>query len=430
MNRSDFEPSVAMSTMSVPMFVPSTADAASCAEARKPSRLTAGMKGQSIVCFAKDWDEDPTSNNHIMRLLAKDNRVLWINSIATRSPNLTDTRDLGKMWRKLMSFFRGPKHVSDGLWVYTPVVLPFPHSALATWINAFILRLGVTIIRRRLGIKDFQLWVFLPTAAEYVGKLGESMVVYYVTDEWSKFGYVDTAGVAAHDRELCAKSDLVFTTARLLQDKRRDWNPEVQLALHGVDHAHFAASLTNDLKVPADVAGVDGPVLGFFGLIHEWIDLDLVEYLASRHPKWTIVMIGKVSVDASRFAKYPNVRFLGRKDYKDLPGYCKAFTVGLIPFAINELTLNVNPIKLREYLSAGLPVVSTALPEVRGYPGDCFVAETYEQFACGVAQAIEQDTPEARARRSNLMKAETWEAKVAELGDHAMRVSRKLSASE
>lgn len=419
-----------MSIMSLPAFVPSTSVAAPRAQARAPERPAAGMKGRSIVCFAKDWDEDPTSNNHIMRLLAKDNRVLWINSIATRSPNLTDTRDLGKMWRKLMSFFRGTKHVSDGLWVYTPVILPFPHSALATWINVFILRLGVAIIRRRLGIKDFQLWVFLPTAAEYVGKLGESMVVYYVTDEWSKFGYVDTAGVAAHDRALCAKSDLVFTTARLLQDKRRHWNPEVQLALHGVDHAHFAAALTDDVNVPDDVAGIDGPVLGFFGLIHEWIDLDLVEYLASRHPEWTIVMIGKVSVDASRFAKYPNVRFLGRKDYKDLPGYCKAFTVGLIPFAINELTLNVNPIKLREYLSAGLPAVSTALPEARGYPGDCFVAENYEQFARGVAQAIDDDTPEARRRRSNLMKAETWEAKVAELGDHAMRVSRKISASK
>src|SRR5437867_5922443 len=187
----------------------------------------AGMKGQSIVCFAKDWDEDPTSNNHIMRLLAKDNRVLWINSIATRKPNLTDTRDLFKMARKLLGFFRGPMHVSDGLWVYTPVVLPFPHSALATWINVWILRVGVALIRRRLGITDFQLWVFLPTAAEYVGKLGESMVVYYVTDEWSKFGYVDTKGVAANDRALCETADLVFTTARLLQHRRRNLNPEV-----------------------------------------------------------------------------------------------------------------------------------------------------------------------------------------------------------
>jgi hypothetical protein len=136
-------------------------------------------------------------------------------------------------------------------------------------------------------------------------------------------------------------------------------------------------------------------------------------------------MIGKVSVDVAHLARYPNVVFLGRKKYEELPGYCKAFAAGLIPFAINELTLNVNPIKLREYLSAGLPVVSTALPEVRGYPGDCHVAEDYEQFARGVQRAVLQNDPEARRRRSDAMRTETWEQKVAELGEQAMRVSRQ-----
>src|SRR5689334_9105096 len=153
--------------------------------------LARGMSGQSIVCFAKDWDEDPTCNNHIMKLLARNNRVLWLNSIATRTPKLTDRRDLLKIFRKVVSFFRGARHVENGLWVYTPVVLPFPHSRLATRINTWILKLGVAVIRRRLGMKDFQLWSFLPTAVEYSGRMGESQLVYYVTDEWSKFGYVD-----------------------------------------------------------------------------------------------------------------------------------------------------------------------------------------------------------------------------------------------
>src|SRR5258708_6407539 len=142
-----------MSTMTATMLPPTvSADSpAEVEDAGAAGARTAGMKGQNIVCFAKDWDEDPTSNNHIMRLLAKDNRVLWINSIATRKPNLTDTRDLSKMGRKLLTFFRGPKHVADGLRVYTPVVLPFPHSALATWINVWILRVGVALMRRQLG---------------------------------------------------------------------------------------------------------------------------------------------------------------------------------------------------------------------------------------------------------------------------------------
>jgi glycosyltransferase involved in cell wall biosynthesis len=395
-----------------------------------PSEVVADMTGQNIICFAKDWDEDPTSNNHIMRLLARGNRVLWLNSIATRTPNLRDGRDLMKIFRKLVSFFRGPRHVADGLWVYTPVVLPFPHSRLATWVNGWILRVAVAMIRRRLGIRhNFQLWVFLPTAAEYVGKLGESMVVYYVTDEWSKFGYVNGAGVAENDRTLCKKADLVFATAKLLCDRRRDLNPRVELALHGVDHAHFAAALEDSTSVPADISDLTGPVLGFFGLIHEWIDLALVEYLAARHPEWNIVMIGKVSVDIDHLRKYPNLRFLCRKAYEELPGYCKAFDVGLIPFAINELTLNVNPIKLREYLSAGLPVVSTALPEVKNYPDACFVADNPEEFERGVQRALAENSPEDKRRRSDAMRSETWERKVAQLGRHVMRVSAEKEPS-
>jgi glycosyltransferase involved in cell wall biosynthesis len=389
----------------------------------------ARMTGQNIVCFAKDWDEDPTSNNHIMRLLARDNRVLWLNSIATRTPSLRSGRDVGKIFRKLASFFRGPRHIQAGLWVYTPIVLPFPHSRLATLINTWLLQIMVALIRRRLGIKDFQLWIFLPPAVKYVGKLRESMVVYYVTDEYSKFGYVNGDSIAENDRALCRKADLVFTTAGLLRDRRLPLNPRTELALHGVDHAHFAAALDDATAVPDDVRGLRGPILGFFGMIHEWIDLGLVEHLAARHPEWSIVMIGRVSVDTAHLRKYPNLHFLGRKGYDQLPGYCKAFDVGLVPFAINELTLNVNPIKLREYLSAGLPVVSTALPEVRHFPDACRVAETPEEFEQAVVAALAEGAPDQRRRRSNAMRVETWEHKVAQLGGHVMRVQRERDAS-
>jgi glycosyltransferase involved in cell wall biosynthesis len=389
----------------------------------------ARMTGQNIVCFAKDWDEDPTSNNHIMRLLARDNRVLWLNSIATRTPSLRSGRDITKIFRKLGSFFRGARHISENLWVYTPIVLPFPHSRLATWINTWLLQVMVALIRRRLGIKDFQLWIFIPPAVKYVGKLRESMVVYYVTDEYSKFGYVNGNSIAENDRALCCKADLVFTTAGLLRERRLPLNPRTELALHGVDHAHFAAALDDSTPIPDDVRDLPRPVLGFFGMIHEWIDLDLIEHLAARHPEWSIVMIGRVSVETSRLRKYPNLHFLGRKSYDDLPGYCKAFDVGLVPFAINELTLNVNPIKLREYLSAGLPVVSTALPEVHAFPDACRVADTYEEFEHAVAAALAEGSPEERRRRSDAMRVETWEHKVAQLGAQVMRVQRDRDAS-
>jgi hypothetical protein len=382
------------------------------------------MSGQDIVCFAKDWDEDPTSNNHVMRLLAADNKVLWLNSIAMRTPSFSDKRDLGKIWRKLKSFCKGPREVAKNLWVYTPIVLPFPHSRLAVGVNRLILRASLGLLRRKFGMGDFQLWTFLPNAVEYVGRLGESSVVYYCIDEWSHFTYLDGAKMAAMEEALCRRADVVFATAKSLEERRRPFNPETHLASHGVDYGHFAAALDDETEVAPELAALPRPVLGFFGLIHEWIDLKLVEFLASRHPEWSIVLIGKASVDTSALAKYPNVHLLGRKPYAGLPAFCKGFDVGLIPFAVNELTRNVNPIKLREYLSAGLPVVSTALPEVTYYSDSCVVAYSYEQFEQGVVDALRNDSPGERRRRSDAMKAETWERKVAGLGATVMRVTR------
>ena len=384
-----------------------------------------GMTGQNVVCFAKDWEEDPTSNNHIMRLLARENQVLWINSIATRTPSLRSGRDLGKIWRKLTSFFRGPEHVADGLWVYTPVVLPFPHSRQATLINRWILRVSVGLIRRRLGMGDFQLWVFIPTAARYVGVLGESMLVYYVTDEYSQFKGVDDSGVAEDDRKLCKQADIIFATAKPLAEKRCQCNPETHLSRHGVDHALFSAALSDATRIPDDLAALPRPVLGFYGALRDWIDYDLIEYLARRHKDWSIALIGEPLVDLTRFRDVPNVHLLGRKPHRDLPACCKGISVGLIPHKVNQLTLHMNPIKLREYLCAGLPVVSVRLPEVENYVPHCLIADDYEQFERAVEAAIRNDSPAARRQRSDAMRPETWERVVSEIGSHVMRVKQK-----
>jgi len=384
------------------------------------------LEGENIICFAKDWSEDPTSNNHVMRILARGNKVVWLNSIGVRKPSLTSGRDLRKIVHKLRRFAEGPVQVADGLWVFTPLALPFPHSEWASAINGQILRRTIAFLRRRLEIDRFQLWTFLPNVARYLGRLGESLAVYYCTDEFSQFSYLDGARLRAEEQELCRRADVVFTTAGSLWERRRPLNPETHLALHGVDHRHFAAALATTTATPADLADAPRPILGFFGLIHDWIDLDLIAYLAERRPDWTVALIGKASVDVSRLQRYPNIRILGRKPYADLPGYCKAFSVGLLPFVINELTTNVNPIKLREYLSAGLPVVSTDLPETRGYDS-CRIARSPAEFLAACEQAIAADTPSLRLTRSQAVAGETWEARVNEIGRIVHEVAQRRS---
>ncbi|MBX3259240.1 MAG: glycosyltransferase [Labilithrix sp.] len=395
------------------------------------------MRGENIVCFAKDWSEDPTSNNHVMRILARDNRVVWLNSIATRQPSFTDKGDVSKIVRKLKSFARGPKRVDARLDVYTPIVLPFPHSRLAGKVNHQILRASVGALRRSRGMSDFQLWTFLPTAAPYVGRLGESLSVYYVTDEFSHFTAVGRQ-IVDMEKDLLQRADVVFTTSKPLLERKRVHNPETHLALHGVDQAHFARALDPATPVAKEIAELPRPILGFIGLIEDWVDLDTIAHLAERRADWSIVLIGKSKVDLSRLDKYANVHVLGRKPYASLPEYCKGFDVALIPFEINELTRNVNPIKLREYFSAGLPCVSSPMPAVVEYAeidrgplaNACYVARTKEAFHEAVVRALRDDSPEARARRSEAMKLETWEKKVEQLGDVVLRVKeRKLSRS-
>ncbi len=383
------------------------------------------LEGENIICFAKDWSQDPTSNNHIMRILARRNKVVWVNSIGMRTPNIASGRDLGKMARTIGKFLRGPVRVDGNLWVVTPLVLPLPHSRWAASINHRILMLTIAFLRRRLRINSFQLWTFLPIVAPYVGKLGESLVVYYCTDDFSQFSFVDGARVFAAEQELCRRADVVFTTARPLLEKRRPWNPETHLALHGVDHNHFAAALQSEATMPADLTDVPHPILGFFGWIQDWIDIDLIAHLAERRPDWTIALIGKASVDISHLRRFPNVRLLGQKPYAELPRYCKAFDLGLLPFVVNELTKSVNPIKLREYLSAGLPVVSTDLPEVRPYEQMCAIARTPDDFLAACERALSTDTRALRRSRSDAMSAETWEARVNDLGRIVLDVARR-----
>ncbi len=384
------------------------------------------LSGENIICFAKDWSEDPTSNNHVMHLLARNNKVLWINSLAMRTPSFSSGKDLSKIARKLKSFFKGVKQVDQNLWVYTPIVLPFPYSKIATWVNQAILKVTIRLLRMKLGMDNFQLWTFLPTSSAYVGKLGEILSVYYCTDEFSKFSYLNEERIPQMEKEMLEKVDLVFATAHSLLERKRQYNLRTYLASHGVDYQHFSRALEADIAIPEDVADIKQPMLGFFGLIHDWIDLELLAYLAEQRPEWTVVVIGQANTDVSHLKRLPNVLLLGRKPYEELPGYCKAFSVGLIPFAINELTEHVNPIKLREYLSSGLPVVSTPLPEVIFYKDICSIAYTREEFLAACDAALANDSPEAKIQRSMVMAEETWEQKVEELGTHVLEVKQML----
>ncbi len=368
-----------------------------------------------IICFSKDWHEDPTSNHHVLRGLAKTRRVLWLNSVGTRTPRLSSGRDLGKIRRKLGEFARGPVRVENDLWVFSPLAVPLPHSPIARRINREILRGTIAWLRRRLDLDRFQLWTFLPNVADQIGALGEAISVYYCVDEWSLFSNLDTAATVAAERALLGKVDVTFAVNQPLVEAKRALHGDVHLAPHGVDHALFARALDAKTEVPDDLAAIPRPRIGFYGTISDWLDFDLIAELARRRPGWHFPMIGQILADVGRLRDLPNVHFLGQKRHDELPGYCKGFDVGWIPYAMIERLRYVNPLKLREYLSAGLPVASTAVPEVLRYSRWVAIEKDAAGFDAAIARLLADDSLERKLARSDAMRAETWDARIAEV---------------
>ena len=374
------------------------------------------IRNESIICFAHDWNGDPTSKTHIMRILSEKNRILWVDSIGMRRPTVSG-RDARRLARKLRQITRGLVTVNPNLHVASPLVLPLPGVPGVDRLNATLLSASLRYFARRAGLTRPIVWTFLPTTVGLLGRLGESRVIYHCVDEYSAFAGVPREALRRMEAELVRRADLVLASSETLAEARRRVNPRTFFVSHGVDVAHFSRALDPALPRPADVAGLARPVIGFFGLLAEWIDLELLAAIARRRPHWTLLLLGKATVDTGALRALPNVRLVGQKPYAALPAYCRAFDVGLIPFRIDELTVRANPLKLREYLAAGLPVVSTDLPEVRKYAGLVRLAAGPEGFIEAIEAALADRNEPADRARVAAMQSESWEARVEQISE-------------
>jgi len=218
--------------------------------------------------------------------------------------------------------------------------------------------------------------------------------------------------VAELEERLLRRADLVIASSEKLLEAKRRVNPRAVLVRHGVDHRHFARALDPALPLPEPLARLPRPVIGFFGLIADWIDLDLVRRVADAYPRASVVLLGKVITSTAAIERSWNVHLMGRRPYAELPAWCRGFDVALTPFKRNALALAANPLKAREYVAAGLPNVCTDLPELRRIPG-CTVTRTDDEFVAEVGRALRAGGPDPA--RSALVRGESWEAKVDEL---------------
>ncbi len=375
-----------------------------------------------FVIIANAWAaarDNPTSKHQIARELVRaGHRVLWVEGAGMRRPSFGSGQDRGRMVRKVRAALRGAVRDEEaGLWVLAPLLVPLPGLAWVRVFNGWLFRQVAWHWARRLGFREPVLINYVPVLAGAM-KGWKGKIVYHCVDRWDQFDMYDTAMMQKMDRQCRAHAGLVIASSEELAAHCRQDHPNVHLVGHGVNFAHFAKALV----VPPDERPVglpEGVIVGFIGLLSEWVDQELILAVARAVPEAHVVLIGKADVDVARLRGVPNLHVLGPRPFEDLPLYVAHFSVGIIPFVVSELTRAVNPIKLREMLAAGCPVVSTALPEVARYagvlegvhvardPGD-FVAQTRRWVGAPLVG-------EARWRLSEAMRGETWDVKTREI---------------
>jgi len=386
------------------------------------------IEGHDIICFSNDWDGDPLSKKHIMQRLARHNRILWVNSLGNRNPTAS-VHDLKRAVKKFRDFARGSKRVEGGIHVFSPLAIPFHGSAIARWLNRKALGWSLRRECRALGFRNPITWTFVPASADVAGTLGERMLIYHCVDEFSEFTGTDKNAIASLEQRLMQKSHCVFVSSDLLLKTKRRHNPRTYLVTHGVDVPHFRTACETGTVVPQDIASLQKPVIGFFGLIADWVDIDLIRFLALSRPQWTFVLIGKATTSLKVIEDLPNVRLLGQKPYVSLPAYAKAFDIALLPFVINELTLAANPLKLREYLAAGLPVVSSAIPEAEKLKHVLQVAHNRTEFLDAIQSIVDSGQLGPQRAISLKMESDSWDAKVEQLSEIVAQLREKPLAA-
>jgi len=426
-----------------------------------------------IVAFTKDWGDVPTCTTHVLREMGRTMPVLWVESLGLRRPTFSaGSRDLGRILRRLKRLFHGAQRKENNLWVLSPLLIPKPTAPWHVFLNRLLFRIQSARALRRMrhsidstpdprlpaeawrakaGRSSLEYWCFVPSAVDLLPRHAtrdtRHRLVYYCVDDWGKFENLDGAWLEARERALLQRADVVFTPAKVLQRKceqilrtsntehqtssiersspratracppkplGRRWDTRHVLHIpHGVEHAKFAAALGEATRVPADIAGLPKPVIGFYGNLYPWIDFALIAEMARRRPGWSFVLIGHPYCEVSRLAGLPNVRLLGRREHDDLPAYCKGFDAGIIPYDMKHPRMeSVNPVKTRELLAAGVPVVAADIPELRGMGEDVRLCRGADEWLAAIE---EQSRRTDRKEISDRVKGEDWSVKVAEM---------------
>ncbi len=368
-----------------------------------------------LIVFGEDWGAHPSSTQHLVKRLAAKRDVVWVNSIGLRRPRF-NAADLSRLGSKLVAMGAGappPAPRPEGMTVVSPWAVSWPGAALASAMNARLLTARLSPHLRRFDAAPI-LWCSLPTAVDVVGRLGEAGVVYYAGDDFAALENVDHRGVLRAERGLLERVDRAYAASAAIAATLMKRAPgldasRLRVIDHGCDVDLFGAPPPPAADLPAG-----GKVAGFYGSLSGWIDLELLAAAAQRLTDWTFVLIGPVRTDIRAIAKRGNIRVLGPRPHAALPAYVGHWRASLLPFRDTAQIRASNPLKLREYLAAGAPVVATAPTPLFGYDDHVAKVDGPDELCAALVACLHEDKSARTARKAAVAEA-SWDSRAARL---------------
>jgi glycosyltransferase involved in cell wall biosynthesis len=368
---------------------------------------------RDMIVFGEDWGRHPSSTQHLVRLLAEESQIIWVNSLGLRRPRF-NRADFKRLAEKAKSAFRGSRVIETGTdashpfaALVNPKAISWPGSRVAAAINRMSLQRQLKPLMKQKRIGHPILWTSLPTVQPLAGALLEHALVYYAGDDFGALAGVDHKQILVMERELAQKADLIIAASPLIAE--RFPSHKTKVLAHGVDYQLFAETARR-----ADDLPQGRPIAGFYGSINEWLDISLIAKAAAALPDWDIVLIGKIETDVTTLRACGNVHFLGPRPHHELPRYSQHWDVSLLPFKHNRQIDASNPLKMREYLAAGQPILASyRFPAAQTFGEAILVPEENEAFADAIQRA--KTDPRSKAWRQSLVRHHSWKARAATL---------------
>ncbi len=394
--------------------------------------------GRPFVCFCGlDWwyHNRAHSDFQLMTRLAKSREVLLINSIGMRMPTPGKSSGfLKRILRKAKSmakFLKTPVPSIPQYHVLSPILLPLYGSPKMRSLNARGIRAQVNLAKKKTKIKDPIYFVTVPTAMEVLRDEPMACLIYNRSDKHSAFGEADGGYIESLEKELMNKADAVLYVSRaLMEEEEQLCGDKAILFDHGVDTNHFQRISESDL--PEETRNLPRPIIGWFGGLREHlVDFSLLEAIAKRYAHGTLLLIGDATTSLENLTRLPNVKWLGPRSFEEIPRLGSAFDVAIMPWKQNDWIKNCNPIKLKEYLSLGLPVVTMDFPEIHRYESLVRVAQSPKGFLDAIQVALDQDRTQEKAdlRREAIL-MDSWDQRVLDLLDLCGTILHKKKKDE